>query len=69
MPEKRKFETAIPRFEKRLCTTIDSLMRDKLRLPYKRGKPYPIPVNIAIKHLEAVAVETWAEGADLDLSD
>ena len=70
MPEKRKFETAIPRFEKRLCTTIDSLIRDKLHLSYERGEPYPVPVNIAIKHLEAVARETWAEGAVLDcLSD
>ena len=70
MPEKRNPDTAIERFEKRLCTTIDSLICDKFNKPYERGEPYPVTVNIAIKHLKAVARETWAEGAVLDcLSD
>ena len=67
MPKKRKFDNAITRFEKRLCITVSSLICDKFQIPYDRSEPYPILVSTAIKHLETIAAETWADNAVLDL--
>ncbi|CAK0892990.1 unnamed protein product, partial [Prorocentrum cordatum] len=57
MPEKRKFESEVARFEKRLRTTVHSLICDALGIPYDKGDSYPVPAAIAIRHLEAVAGE------------
>ena len=61
MPHKRKFESALKRCNKRLCITVETLLREHYAIPRYPWRefledPWPVRSEVAITYLVDIAL-------------